>query len=117
MAVGDFDFDELYNADPTVSWILFWISALLLVFVLVNIFVAIILNAYDLIVAMDPDASDAANFITMVMTQAQKTIAAAFPGGAGGVHAEDVEGDLNPNVLHNTMDRIEDEAYCELPCH
>ena len=54
----------------------------------------------------------------VVMTQAQKTIAAAFPGGAGGVHAEDVEGDLNPNVLHNTMDRIEDEAYCELrPCH
>ena len=117
MAVGDFDFDELYNADPTVSWILFWISALLLVFVLVNIFVAIILNAYDLIVAMDPDASDAANFITMVLTQAQKTIAAAFPGGAGGVHAEGVEGDLDPNVLHNTMDRIEDEAYCELPCH
>ena len=46
MAVDDFDFDEIFLAEPRTALLLFWASAILLVFVLVNIFVAIILNAY-----------------------------------------------------------------------
>jgi len=70
------------NADAK---ILFWISTLLLVFVLVNIFVAIILNAYDVISKLDPDSSDASLFISMVQTQALKTIkgATTVAGGEG----------------------------------
>jgi len=41
--------------------------------VLVNIFVAIILNAYQRIVDENPDANDASQFMSMVIVQAKKT--------------------------------------------
>jgi hypothetical protein len=78
--------------------------------VLVNIFVAIILNAYDLILKMDPDANDASQFVSMVLTQVQKTLADARSSN----DADDIDEDLNPNVLLNTMDQIEDEAYWDI---
>ena len=77
---------------------------------LVNIFVAIILNAYDLILKMDPDANDASQFVSMVLTQVQKTLADARSSN----DADDIDEDLNPNVLLNTMDQIEDEAYWDI---
>ena len=81
----------MLNADAK---ILFWISTLLLVFVLVNIFVAIILNAYDVISKLDPDSSDASLFISMVQTQALKTIKGATTvAGGEGADEEEVRRD------------------------
>lgn len=54
MSVGDFNFEELFAVNPASAVLLFWLSALLIVFVLINIFVAIILNAYDLILQANP---------------------------------------------------------------
>jgi hypothetical protein len=51
---------------------MFWLSALLIVFCLINIFVAIILNAYDQILQSNPDANDASQFISMVIMQAKR---------------------------------------------
>jgi polycystin 1L2 len=72
MSVGDFDFEELFEVNPTRAVVMFWLSALLIVFCLINIFVAIILNAYDQILQSNPDANDASQFISMVIMQAKR---------------------------------------------
>lgn len=77
---------------------------------LVNIFVAIILNAYDLVLSMDPDANDASQFVSMVLTQVQKTTRGALSKG----DVAEADADLNPNVLLNKMVRIEDETYWDI---
>jgi hypothetical protein len=111
MAVGDFDFDEIYSAGPLMALSLFWLSSLLIVFVLINIFIAIIMQAYDTVLSMNPDAADASNFGSMVMMQLTR-ILSSFLGLQ--VESGADESAANVHVLQNSMDRIEDEAYCEI---
>lgn len=109
-SVGDFDFDQIYDANPIVAIVLFWTSALLITFVLINIFIAIIMNAYDATLKLNPDAADASNFVSMVVMQAKRVLA-----GAVGVSQEDdwCSTDM-PMVLDNTMGRIGDEEYWDI---
>jgi hypothetical protein len=110
MAVGDFDFDEIYGEHPLMSLLLFWLSSLLIVFVLINIFIAIIMAAYDSVLSMNPDAADASNFPSMVMMQVTRIVAAAL----GQSIKEDDEEGVNVHVLQNSMDRIDDEDYWDI---
>jgi hypothetical protein len=109
MAVGDFDFDLIYSTNPTVATVLFWASSLLITVVLTNIFIAIIMSAYDAVLAMNPDAADASSFVSMVVMQASRIVMEFF-----GVKDPSDQGDeIHPHVLENDMERIDDEAYCE----
>ena len=75
-----------------------------------NIFIAIIMSAYDATLKMNPDAADASNFVSMVVMQAKRVLAAAV-----GVSQEDYKGDETmPMVLDNTMSRIGDEEYWDI---
>lgn len=63
LSLGDFDFKALYDVAPRTTYFLFWLVALLLNFVLVNIFVAIILDSYAAILQDNPTANDASKFV------------------------------------------------------
>jgi hypothetical protein len=110
MAVGDFDFDEIYGEHPMMSLLLFWVSSLLIVMVLINIFIAIIMSAYDTVLSHNPEAADASSFVSMVMMQLTRILKAATGGGAD----KDDEDQTEIHVLQNTMDRIDDEAYWDI---
>ena len=97
----------MLNADAK---ILFWISTLLLVFVLVNIFVAIILSSYDQVSKMNPDSNNASEFASMVIMQAKRTATRAL----GKQDRTQQSDDLEPHVLLNKMDRIEDETFWDI---
>ena len=107
MSVGDFDFDEIYQSDSSTALVLFWGSSLLVVFVLINIFVAIIMSAYDTVLKMNPDAADASSFLYIVLMQVSRVVAAAF----GVADSEDAGDEIHPHVLQNKMQRIDDEDY------
>jgi peptidoglycan hydrolase CwlO-like protein len=110
MAVGDFDFMEIYSEHPLMSLLLFWVSSLLIVMVLINIFIAIIMSAYDAVLSQNPDAADASSFGSMVMLQITRLIK-----GATGIDDDDERyAETDVHVLQNTMDRIEDEAYWDI---
>ena len=109
MAVDDFDFDEIFLAEPRTALLLFWASAILLVFVLANIFVAIILNAYQSIIAENPDANDASQFISMVIVQAKKTTTDAFTHKA--TRRASLNHDIKPHVLANNMVSLSETEY------
>ena len=47
-------------------------TALLVIFTLANIFVAIILKSYQQVVDENPDANDSSQFIAMVLMQAKR---------------------------------------------
>ena len=86
MSVGLFDYDEVELARmgdwfPT-TVLLFWFSTLLIVFVLVNIFIAIILGAYNEVVVENEEAADVSDFVSTVMVQVKKTAAEAASGTA-----------------------------------
>jgi hypothetical protein len=70
--INSFDFEELFDRDPTRAVLMFWLSALLIIFCLINIFVAIILNAYDGILKTNPEANDASQFISTVIMQTKR---------------------------------------------
>jgi hypothetical protein len=70
--IYSFDFEELFDQDPTRAVLMFWLSALLIIFCLINIFVAIILNAYDGILKTNPEANDASQFISTVIMQTKR---------------------------------------------
>ncbi len=53
---------------------LFWVSSLLIVMVLINIFIAIIMSAYDAVLSQNPDAADASSFASMVMLQVTRLL-------------------------------------------
>jgi hypothetical protein len=110
MSVGDFDFDEIYQSDSNTALVLFWGSSLLIAFVLINIFVAIIMSAYDTVLSMNPDAADASSFLYMVLMQASRVVAAAF----GVSDSEDNGDEIHPHVLQNNMQRIGDEEYWQI---
>ena len=63
LSVGDFNFEEIFELRPWTSIALFWVTALLVVFTLVNIFVAIILKSYEQVVNENPDANDSSQFL------------------------------------------------------
>jgi hypothetical protein len=110
MSVGDFDFDEIYQSDSNTALVLFWGSSLLIVFVLINIFVAIIMSAYDTVLKMNPDAADASSFLYMVLMQVSRVVAAAF----GVSDSEDAGDEIHPHVLQNKMQPIDEEDYWEI---
>lgn len=110
MAVGDFDFMEIYSEHPLMSLLLFWVSSLLIVMVLINIFIAIIMSAYDAVLSQNPDAADASSFGSMVMLQITRIIKSA----TGIDDEEDKYPDTDVHVLQNSMDRIGDEAYWDI---
>jgi hypothetical protein len=109
MAVDDFDFDEVFKAEPRTALLLFWASAILLVFVLANIFVAIILNSYQTIIEKNPDANDASQFMSMVIVQAKKTTVGTI--STKGAHKTMTDHDIKPHVLANDMVPLADTEY------
>ena len=56
------------------SLLLFWVSSLLIVMVLINIFIAIIMSAYDTVLSQNPEAADASSFVSMVMLQVTRLV-------------------------------------------
>lgn len=92
------------------SLLLFWVSSLLIVMVLINIFIAIIMSAYDTVLSQNPDAADASSFVSMAMLQLTRIIKAA----TGVSTEEDDFEDADVHVLQNSMDRIDDEAYWDI---
>ena len=77
---------------------------------LVNIFVAIILSSYDQVSKMNPDSNNASEFASMVIMQAKRTATRAL----GKQDRTQQSDDLEPHVLLNKMDRIEDETFWEV---
>ena len=60
------------------------------------------MSAYGATLRLNPDAADASNFVSMVVMQAKRVLAAAV-----GVSREDNKSDDKmPMVLDSTMDRI-----------
>lgn len=92
------------------SLLLFWVSSLLIVMVLINIFIAIIMSAYDSVLSHNPDAADASSFPSMVMLQVTRLI----KGSAGINDDDDLREETDVHVLQNSMDRIADEAYWDI---
>ena len=109
MTVGDFDFVELaQSGSHTVITIpMFWITTMLLVFVLVNIFVAIILGSYDRIIRANPDSNNSSEFVSMVIMQAKRTISRSLGANKG----KSQEENLDPHILLSSLDVIEDETF------
>ena len=101
---------EIYSEHPLMSLMLFWVSSLLIVMVLINIFIAIIMSAYDAVLSQNPDAADASSFASMVMLQVTRLFKALT--GAG--DEEEFYDDTDVHVLQNSMDRIDDEAYWDI---
>ena len=108
MALGDFDFQEIFIESPLSAILLFWLSSVLLAFVLTNIFVAIILNAYDAISATNPDTNDSSQFFSMVKMVVNETVRGVLSKKH---RRKDGAKESSPHVLQNKMDRIEDETY------
>ena len=77
---------------------------------LVNIFVAIILSSYDQVSKMNPDSNNASEFASMVIMQAKRTATRAL----GKQDRTQQSDDLEPHVLLNKMDRIEDETFWDI---
>jgi hypothetical protein len=92
------------------SLLLFWVSSLLIVMVLINIFIAIIMSAYDTVLSQNPEAADASSFVSMVMLQVTRLVK-----GSAGINEDDNSRDeTDVHVLQNSMDRIADEAYWDI---
>ena len=110
MTVGDFDFVELTRGgNSSLAIPMFWITTMLLVFVLVNIFVAIILGSYDKIVKENPDANNSSEFVSMVIMQAKRTATRAL-GKTSKVPDDHVE----PHILLTSLAQIEDETFWDI---
>ena len=92
---------------PEAAVILFWVSALLLVFTLINIFVAIILNSYEHVVSENPDANDSSQFVAMVLMQAKKTTVGAIAGDDDS--GKMLDEDAKPHILSSKMTHIDKE--------
>ena len=97
----------MLNADAK---ILFWISTLLLVFVLVNIFVAIILKSYQQVVDENPASNDSSQFIAMVLMQAKRTTVGAIAGndtgGSDGHEKGYTAKNLKPTIMSKKISPI-----------
>ena len=114
MSVGDFDFNEIYMAKPRTAIFLFWTSSLILVFVLTNIFIAIILGAYQEVVDNNKEATDVSDFAATCMMQVKKTTAEAIVSGDDneeGADEEEEEEQEEPHVMKTRMDTIDEEDY------
>ena len=114
MSLGDFDFDEIFYAGNQYQYtavVLFWISSLIVAFMLVNIFVAIILNSYDVVVALNPAANDSASFISTVIMQVKRTLGRSISTveNLGGGKDSTVEPHVTAASLE--MERIKDEVF------
>ena len=110
MAVGDFNFREIYAVRPTQAVVLFWVTALLLVFTLINIFVAIILKSYDSVVADNPDANDSSQFMAMVFMQAKKTTMSAL----NSEDRDEERGNAQPHVIGHRVQHIDKDEYWDI---
>ena len=81
MSVGDFSFDEIFAVEQYWATCLFWTSSLILAFVLVNIFIAIIMEAYNEVLSMNPDAADPSSFVSICIMQVSYSCARARAAG------------------------------------
>lgn len=106
----DFDFMEIYGEHPLMSLLLFWFSSLLIVMVLINIFIAIIMSAYDAVLSQNPDAADASSFVSMCLLQLTRI----FKAATGAPIDDDDVDETDVHVLQNSMDRIQDEEYWDI---
>ena len=80
------------------SLLLFWVSSLLIVMVLINIFIAIIMSAYDTVLSQNPEAADASSFVSMVMLQVTRLVK-----GSAGINEDDNSRDeTDVHVLQNS---------------
>ena len=70
---------------------------------------AIILNAYQSIIAQNPDANDASQFISMVIVQAKKATTDAITNKAG--RRAILNHDIKPHVLANNMVPLAQTEY------
>ena len=92
---------------PWTSIVLFWVTALLVIFTLVNIFVAIILKSYQQVVDENPDANDSSQFIAMVLMQAKRTTVGAIAGNdAGGPEKGYTAKNLKPTIMSKKISPI-----------
>jgi hypothetical protein len=110
MAVGDFDFQEIYDVGPNQAVVLFWVTALLLVFTLINIFVAIILKSYEHVLAENPDANDSSQFMAMVFMQAKKTTVNAL----NAENRDEERGNAQPHVIGHRVQHIDKDEYWDI---
>ena len=113
MALGDFDFEEIYTLGPIQAVCLYWTTALLLVFTLINIFVAIILNSYEHVVSSNPDANDSSQFVAMVLMQAKKTAVGGI-AGADGTEDNELNEDPKPLSVTRHMTHIDKDEYWDI---
>lgn len=113
MAVGDFNFSEIYSESAGIAISLFWLSALLLSFVLINIFVAIIMSSYDAVLSVNPEANDASSFLSIIKMQAKRIVRHAISPDVSKMAAEDTR-DLNPHVLLHKKTHIEPDDYWDI---
>ncbi len=113
MLIGDFDFVELTKSGSAMGSIvalpLFWLSTLLLVFVFLNIFVAIILGSYDAIRSENPDANNSSEFVSMVIMQAKRTAKRTIMASK-----DQDEQYGEPHILLSQLDVIEDETFWDI---
>ena len=110
MAVGDFNFQEIFKLGPVLAVALFWVTALLLVFTLINIFVAIILKSYEHVLAENPDANDSSQFMAMVFMQAKKTAVSSLSAEERDADREDAQ----PHVISQHVEHIDKDEYWDI---
>lgn len=110
MSVGDFNFQEIFKLGPVLAVVLFWVTALLLVFTLINIFVAIILKSYEHVLAENPDANDSSQFMAMVFMQAKKTAVSSLSAEERDAEREDAQ----PHVISQHVEHIEKDKYWDI---
>ena len=83
-------------------------------FTLINIFVAIILNSYDQVVADNPDANDSSQFVAMVLMQAKKTTVGAIAGGEEGGGGDQDTYEAKPQIMSKHVTHIDKEQYWDI---
>jgi hypothetical protein len=68
MFIGVFDYNELYTADRIIAPVFFLLFMLLFTYILANIFIAILENAYEKVhEGMIGEESDEPNFISSII--------------------------------------------------
>ena len=110
LSLGDFDFDQLKQISSFgtfYGYMLFWMIALLLNFVLVNIFVAIILDSYAAMLKQNPAANDSSKFIAMVIMTAKKGVQSM-------IEDEEPSPVLNPHVIESDLPDISGEEFWDI---
>mmetsp|Transcript_20142 Transcript_20142/g.47038 ORF Transcript_20142/g.47038 Transcript_20142/m.47038 type:complete len:6215 (+) Transcript_20142:20-18664(+) len=74
MMIGNFDYAEIHEISPLMSTLVFWLYILLVMFVLVNIFLAIIVDSYAEAKGMTENAMSIPDDVSQLFTKAKKSL-------------------------------------------